>query len=392
MLRRNKFLLTMALIVVIAIAVRAALPYVVKDYVNRGLHGLEAYDGSVEDIDLALWRGAYSIDGIRIVKRGREQNTPFFEGDRMDLSVQWRSLLKGSLVSEVLLVRPVINLVQEESAQDSQLGTEEDWRARLEQLFPFRFNTIEARDATITFRAPGIRSQDALKAERVHARVTNLTNVADEHAETFAHFGAEGTILDDAPATVRGSLDPWASAPTFDVNLEVKAVALPKINPWLRQYIKADAESGEFELYLEIAAADDKFKGYAKPILKNVNITSRAEKEENLLRKLWEGIVDFAANVLENDDENQVAARIPFSGTIEKPKAGLIAAIMSVLRNAFVSAFARSLEGSISLRDVKQNLNQLSADDDDAQDRDGKNNNENTTDSAKPRKRVGPRE
>ena len=30
--------------------------------------------------------------------------------------------------------------------------------------------------------------------------------------------------------------------------------------------------------------------------------------------------------------------------------------IASVMRNAFVSAFARSLEGSITLRDVKKNL------------------------------------
>ena len=37
----------------------------------------------------------------------------------------------------------------------------------------------------------------------------------------------------------------------------------------------------------------------------------------------------------------------------------LFATIASVLRNAFVSAFARSLEGSITLRDVKKNLNEL---------------------------------
>jgi len=34
----------------------------------------------------------------------------------------------------------------------------------------------------------------------------------------------------------------------------------------------------------------------------------------------------------------------------------VLATISSILRNAFVSAFARSLEGSINLRDVKKNL------------------------------------
>jgi hypothetical protein len=77
------------------------------------------------------------------------------------------------------------------------------------------------------------------------------------------------------------------------------------------------------------------------------------------LRRHWEGFLDFAANALENPDADQVAARIPFSGTIENPDTSLFATISSVLRNAFISAFARSLEGSITLRDVKKNLREI---------------------------------
>jgi hypothetical protein len=182
--------------------------------------------------------------------------------------------------------------------------------------------------------------------------------------ETFADFALTARVLDTASARVDGSVNPWAKQPTFDVNVEVKQVSLPKVNPWLREYIKADAESGDFELFLEIAAAEGKFKGYAKPILKNVNITS-SEEQDNVLRKLWEGVVEFAANLFENKQKDQVAARIPFSGSVENPKAGIMETLVSVVRNAFVSAFARSLEGSISLRDVKKNLSEYSDKDED---------------------------
>ena len=143
------------------------------------------------------------------------------------------------------------------------------------------------------------------------------------------------------------------------MNLEVKKVELPQVNPWLREYIKADAEAGKFELYMELAAADGKFKGYAKPILQDVDIYRSGEAEQSALKRVWEGFLDFAANVLENQDADQVAARIPFSGTIKNPETSLFATIASVMRNAFVSAFARSLEGSITLRDVKKNLDEL---------------------------------
>ena len=60
-----------------------------------------------------------------------------------------------------------MNLVQAESEQQSQLGKEVNWVERFKELFPFRFNTVRVHDGTVTFRAPGIRTQDALKAQHV---------------------------------------------------------------------------------------------------------------------------------------------------------------------------------------------------------------------------------
>jgi hypothetical protein len=222
---------------------------------------------------------------------------------------------------------------------------------------------VRVEDGSVTFRAPGIRTQDALKATHLNGEITNITNVVESGKATFADFRANASVLDKGSAAVNGSVNPLARQPTFDVNLTVKNVQLPKVNPWLRQYIKADAESGEFELYTELAAADGKFKGYAKPIMRKVNMYSSEEPEKNPLRRLWEGIVEFATNVLEDEKSGQVAARIPFSGTIKNPDAGIFETIVSVLHNAFVSAFARSLEGSISLRDVKKNLQGIGEDD-----------------------------
>jgi hypothetical protein len=277
--------------------------------------------------------------------------------------VEWRSLMRGSIVSEASFERPEINLVQGKSAATSQLGKEENWNTQLERLFPFRFNTIEVRDGTVRFLAPGISTRDAIEARHVNGAISNLTNVVESKKETFADFRVTAEVLDGAPASVAGSANAFAAQPTFDVNLEVKKVQLPQVNPWLREYIKADAEAGKFELYLELAAADGKFKGYAKPILEDVDLYRSGEEEQSAIKRVWEGVLDFAANVLENKQADQVAARIPFSGTIKDPETSLLATISSVLRNAFVSAFARSLEGSITLRDVKKNLKDIDPND-----------------------------
>lgn len=359
MTRRNKILISLAVVAAVLVAARLALPHAVKDYANRRLAALESYQGRVGDIDIHLWRGAYSIDDIVIVKKGAKRPVPFFESRRVDLAVEWHSLWRGRIVSEAAFDSPELNLVQSDDVQEQQLGEHEDWHARLEELFPFRFNTILVSNGTVRFLAPGIQTRDAITARRVNGSVTNLTNVIEKGKETFADFLIDADVLDGARAVVAGSVDAFARQPTFDVNMEVKKVQLPQVNPWLREYIKADAEAGKFELYMELAAADGKFRGYAKPILQDVDLYRSGEPEKNPLKRAWEGFLDFAANVLENKDAEQVAARIPFTGTIEDPETSLFATVASVLRNAFISAFARSLEGSITLRDVKKNLEDI---------------------------------
>ena len=145
-------------------------------------------------------------------------------------------------------------------------------RADIQVVFKFKF------------RAPGIQTKDALTARHIDGQLSNLTNVADSKKETFAGFQLTANVLDGGSAKIDGSIDPLAVKPTFDLNLRVRNVQLPQVNPWLTRFIKADAESGEFELYMELAAADDKFKGYAKPVMRDVNIYSSKEPEKNPLK------------------------------------------------------------------------------------------------------------
>jgi hypothetical protein len=354
MRRRNKWLLALAIVAVVLVGIRLALEPVLLDYANDKLDALPSYGGHIDDLDLALLRGGYDLKGVEIVKTGAGQPVPFIKADRIEATVEWHSLLRGKLVAEGDLYRPQVNLVKAESEQKSQLGKEVNWVEQFKELFPFRFNTVRVHDGTLTFRAPGIQTQDALVARHIDGTLSNLTNVADSTKQTFARFGFTAEVLHGGKAKLDGTIDPLAVKPTFDLNLGVKNVELPQVNPWLTRFIKADAEQGEFELYMEIAAADGKFKGYAKPVMRDVNIYSSKEPEKNPLKRLWEGLVDVAANIVENHQEDQVAARIPLSGTIEKPNADLFATIGSVLHNGFVSAFARSIEGSISVRSVRE--------------------------------------
>ena len=59
------------------------------------------------------------------------------------------------------------------------------------------------------------------------------------------------------------------------------------MNPWLREFLKVDAEMGVFSMYSELAAAENRFEGYVRPILEDPQFVSaerRARKARSAKR------------------------------------------------------------------------------------------------------------
>jgi hypothetical protein len=69
--------------------------------VNRVLSEIPGYHGWVDDIDIALYRGAYVINGLHLYKNGNKQ--PMLDFPKTDISIEWKSLFKGRIVSEIEL-------------------------------------------------------------------------------------------------------------------------------------------------------------------------------------------------------------------------------------------------------------------------------------------------
>lgn len=130
-------LVGLASLIVLLVALHLALPYLVRDYLNDKLADMGDYRGQVADVDLAWWRGAYQINGLKIVKTTGKVPVPFLDAPLIDLSVSWHSLwYDKAVVAEVTFVHPELNFVDGGSKQASQTGQGTDWRQQLENSCP----------------------------------------------------------------------------------------------------------------------------------------------------------------------------------------------------------------------------------------------------------------
>ena len=84
--RRRKIVWIVAgSLLVILIAFRIALPYILLRFVNKELQTIPGYTGHVDDIDVALIRGAYTIKTIKLDPNLRGVEVVVFKGLLPDL-------------------------------------------------------------------------------------------------------------------------------------------------------------------------------------------------------------------------------------------------------------------------------------------------------------------
>jgi hypothetical protein len=82
--------------VLLLIAARIALPFVVKSYVNHKLNAAPGYAGKIGDVDMKLWRGGYRIHEVEILRKTGATRSPLFSALEVDLAVEWRHSRRGT--------------------------------------------------------------------------------------------------------------------------------------------------------------------------------------------------------------------------------------------------------------------------------------------------------
>ena len=350
MSKPRRLLGLLAIVIAMAIATRIALPFAIQRYVNRVLDRNDTYAGSIGDVDVALFRGAYAIEQVEIHKRNGKVPVPLFASERVDLSIQWRALLfDAALVGEVAFLRPQINIVGAESAARQQTGAGVDWRDTLEDLFPVRINQVQVRDGSLHYRTFSTDPPVDVYLHHVDLLAANLTNSRDLSADRVAQVRLRAIPMNAGRLRARISLDPFSERPDFDLDAEVTGADLTQWNDFLRAHFRFDVQSGGFSIYAELAANGDRFDGYVKPFFEHIDVLRYDEErdEQSFLASIWEGVVGVTTELFEDQPHDRVATRIPISGSVDDPKLGFWATLGNVVRNAFIEALVPRLERSV---------------------------------------------
>jgi len=352
---RNKTLIVIASILALVVAVRIVLPYVILHYANKTLAEMGGYNGHIQDIDLALIRGAYKIDSIFLnrVDSATQNETPFLAASEVVLSIEWRSLFKGSLVGEITAERPMVRFTKEKVEPKDVQKDSSDFRQVLDDFMPLEINRLELRNGMLQYIDSTSTPRVNISMTDVDVVALNLKNSYDSAAVLPARVDAHATVY-EGRLDMEVRLNPLAEVPTFDLTAEWKNTNLVRLNEFFQAYAKLDVSKGTFGLFSEVAAKEGYFTGYVKPLIEDIDVLGKEDQEDNILKKVWEGIAGTVTEVFENQAKETFATKIPLEGRIEDPQANIVFAILQILENAFISALQPAIDQEINLATVEE--------------------------------------
>ncbi|HXT67190.1 MAG TPA: DUF748 domain-containing protein [Nitrospiraceae bacterium] len=178
--------------------------------------------------------------------------------------------------------------------------------------------------------------------------VLQLDNISNHLIQGSGFIRLTGAFMGTGETVISGTFRPETKSPDFDLNIKIERTQMRAMNNLLRAYGNFDVTAGLFSLFSELKVKNDRLEGYVKPLFRDMKVyDTQQDKEKNLFRKLYEGLIGDVAKLLENSAREEVATRTDLSGTVEDPEASTWQTIVNLVRNAFFKEILPGFEKQI---------------------------------------------
>ena len=179
----------------------------------------------------------------------------------------------------------------------------------------------------------------------------SLTNLSSLPSGETSQAKLTGKFMGSGPASADFKLRPTRPGPDFDLAVEIEETDLKTMNDLLRAHGNFDVTAGRFSMYTELSVRDRRVSGYVKPLFQDMTVyDARQDRDKNVLRKVYEGVVGGVSRVLQNRPRDEVATRIEISGPLDNPNTGIIETIVGLVQNAFFKAILPGFEARLRRR------------------------------------------
>jgi hypothetical protein len=242
LMRRHPWLLGLVGILALLGASAYAIAFLIDEPLRRHIEGninarLKGYTARIGRADLHPLGFSLDLEDSIIVQDAHP-DPPVARIPSFSASVQWRALLFGRLVANVVIERPAlhVNLGQaKQEIADKVSMKERGWQAALEATYPLKINEFKVVDADITYIDQG--PFKPLRLRHVNLRTGNIRNIRSPERTYPSDIRVEGVVFDRGRLFAEGHADFLAEPhPGALVDVSLEQVELDYFKPIINRY------------------------------------------------------------------------------------------------------------------------------------------------------------
>ena len=341
---------TLILALVVA---RLLLPIGAKYAINWYLENkLTSYKGHIDDFDLALYRVAYQIEGLKIWKRTKGPKEPFVDVRKIDLSLAWRALFKGKFLGDLKIDQAKLDFVDSEKKEKKQVGAEEDWKTVVGKLVPIELESLQLTNSEVHLINRDFKVPVDVVMDRIDVRAKNIKNTDDNKDLLPSTVDASARLQKSGQIEADAKINLLSRIPAFQAKAKLDELDITSLNDFFLGYGPFTFHKGRLSIYAEVSTKENRVKGYVKPFFEHLEVMGDKEHFDSTKQFFNEAGLALANLILRSSKKKTVATKIEFEGASNAPDIDKWDAFWGAMKNGFVEAMKKQLDNDISIKDV----------------------------------------
>lgn len=339
-------------IFVFLLVVRAVMVPVVQKHLNNYLATFSpSLYFHMNDLDIAIIRGAYTFEGI--TGKVKTQKNNFLTIDQVDVSLAWRELFKGRIVTDIEVngldfsyTKELLNAMAKAPEKDEKVRNKTAKDAK-DTLFPLKVERVDLTQSSLILDDyPSLEEGKKFQIQNIEGRITNLK---PEKKFPLSFFNLRATILGNSVVKATGHLNTLKKPLEWDVDGEMQGFDLTKANVFLRRKLPLTFTKGKLDVYAEAESVNGKMEGYVKPFMKNLDIMKISEPYKGAKHWFIEVLTALGNLILRTSDTHTVATKIPFSSDDKGFHIDSGDALDKAIQHGFVQKISPGIEDKYEL-------------------------------------------
>lgn len=308
-------------------------------FTRKALREMDGFSGNVSAVRASVFPPRYALDELELWDRkDKAAKEPLVKVGHLELSVNWRKLLRLAVVAKAWIYKPAVIVVQRSQAEGSPQSGEEkaaavpDLVSQLEKMAPLKVDGIYVSDGRVVFQDQTERKNPEIRLTNIDASLENLATRAALAGGEPSRLHLTALLQKSGKLTVDAAADPFEKELSFDVAAKLLDFELLEVKDMAEAAAGMHAKAGTLDIHADVKGRSGKLTGGVKPELKGVEV---ATVQPGVFDKLKAWVADKGVGFI-SDKQDRAATVVPIRGTIENAQAQTWPTVFGVLRNAFV--------------------------------------------------------